>query len=181
MGAIKSTARLLVDGYNIIGAWPSLKQVIQQSGFEDARRELTEVLINYSASKSYDTYLVFDAHSVRSPASQEFVTDNLSICYTDFGQTADSYIEKICSRLMNSSRRNNRIIVATSDRAHQLTVVGYGAEWMSANQLASDVQLTDRQSRRRAYKQSRRASRSLMGGLDSEAQEKLNKLRFGMR
>jgi len=59
--------------------------------------------------------------------------------------------------------------------------VGYGAEWMSANQLASDVQLTDRQSRRRAYKQSRRASRSLMGGLDSEAQEKLNKLRFGMR
>jgi predicted RNA-binding protein with PIN domain len=59
MGARKSTARLLVDGYNIIGAWPSFtKRVIQQSGFEDARRELTEVLINYSASKSYDTYLV---------------------------------------------------------------------------------------------------------------------------
>lgn len=181
MGARESTARLLVDGYNIIGAWPSLKQVIQQSGFEDARRELIEVLTNYSACKSYDTYLVFDAHSVRNPASQEFVTENLSVCYTDFGQTADSYIEKICSRLMNGSRRNNRIVVATSDRAHQLTVVGYGAEWMSANQLASDVQLTHRQSRRRAPKTNRLASRSLLQGLDREAQEKLNKLRFGIR
>ena len=50
-----------------------------------------------------------------------------------------------------------------------------------ANQLASDVQLTDRPEPETSYKQSRRASRSLMGGLDSEAQEKLNKLRFGMR
>jgi hypothetical protein len=181
MGGSKCTARLLVDGYNIIGAWPSLKQVIQRSGFEDARRELIEVLTNYSARKSYDTYLVFDAHSVRSPASQEFVTNNLSVCYTDFGQTADSYIEKICSRLMNGSKRNNRIIVATSDRAHQLTVVGYGAEWMSANQLASDVQLTYRQSWRRAHKPNRLTGRSLLQGLDSEAQEKLNKLRFGIR
>ncbi len=181
MGVRNCTARLLVDGYNIIGAWPSLKQVIQQRGFEDARRELTEVLINYSARKSYDTYLVFDAHSVKRPASQELVTENLSVCYTDFGQTADSYIEKICSRLMNRSRRNNRIIVATSDRAHQLTVVGYGAEWMSANQLDSDVQLTYRQSQRRAQKPNRLASRSLLQGLDNEAQEKLNKLRFGIR
>jgi predicted RNA-binding protein with PIN domain len=181
MGAIHCTARLLVDGYNMIGAWPSLVQAKQQHGFEAARRDLTEILANYSARKSFDTYLVFDAHSVRSPASQEDITDNLSVCYTNFGQTADTYIEKICSRLMHSSRRNNRIIVATSDRAHQLTVVGYGAEWMSAKQLASDVQLAQLHNRSRPHRPNRQGHRSLLRGLDHEAREKLNKLRFGLR
>jgi uncharacterized protein len=181
MGVSNYTACLLVDGYNIIGAWPSLKRVKQQDGFEQARRELIEVLTNYSARKSLETYVVFDAHFTRTPASQEVITDNLSVCFTDFGQTADTYIEKICSRLTSASKRNNRIIVATSDRAHQLTVVGYGAEWMSAQQLAGDVHLADRQGKRRSDKPNPLAHRSLFQGLDDEAREKLTRLRFGIR
>ncbi len=174
-------AKLLVDGYNMIGAWPLLVQRKQQDGFDAARRELIEILANYSASKGLDTHLVFDAHGVPSPSVQEAVTDRLSVHYTAFGQTADTYIEKVCAQLMHRSRRNHRVIVATSDRVHQLTVTGYGAEWMSARQLESDIHLIHQQSLRRRPRRPQPARRSLMSGLDQEAQEKLMRLRFGHR
>lgn len=174
-------AKLLVDGYNMIGAWPLLVQKKQQEGFDAARRELIEILANYSARKGLDTHLVFDAHGVQSPSVHEVVTDRLSVHYTNFGQTADTYIEKVCAQLMHQSRRNHRIIVATSDRVHQLTVTGYGAEWMSARQLESDIHLIHQQSLRRRPRRPQPASRSLMSGLNQEAQEKLMRLRFGHR
>jgi predicted RNA-binding protein with PIN domain len=174
-------ARLLVDGYNMVGAWPILVQTKQRHGFEAARQELIEILANYSARKGLDTYLVFDAHGVRSPSSRDIITQNLSVCYTAFGQTADSYIERICSQFRQRSARNNRVIVATSDRAQQLTVVGYGAEWMSARQLEGDVRLIEAQGRRIARRHSKVTSRSIMGHLDEEAREKLTRLRFGLR
>lgn len=173
-------ARLLVDGYNMIGAWPSLVQIKHQDGFEAARRELIEVLANYSARKGLDTHLVFDAHGVQSPSIQETITDHLAVHYTAYGQTADTYIEKVCAQLMHRSRKNNRVIVATSDRVHQLTVVGYGAEWMSARQLEGDIHHTHRQSHcRHPQRRTPPARRSLLSGLDQEAQEKLMRLRFG--
>lgn len=175
-------AKLLVDGYNMIGAWPLLVQKKQQDGFESARRELIEILANYSARKGLDTHLVFDAHGVRTPSVKDVITNHLSVHYTDFGQTADTYIEKVCAQIMHRSRKNHRIIVATSDRVHQITVVGYGAEWMSARQLESDIHLTRQQSqRRRGPRQPQPVRRSLMSGLDQEAQEKLMRLRFGLR
>jgi uncharacterized protein len=174
-------AKLLVDGYNMIGAWPLLVRTKQHEGFEAARRELIEVLANYSARKGLKTSLVFDAHGVRSPSSQDEITANLSVCYTAFGQTADSYIERICAQLRHRSSKNNRVIVATSDRLHQLTVVGYGAEWMSARQLESDVHHTHHQAQRRSNRRSKTVHRSLLSGLDEEAKEKLTKLRFGLR
>lgn len=174
-------ARLLVDGYNMVGAWPLLVKTKQRHGFEAARQELVEILANYSARKGLDTYLVFDAHGVRSPSSRDVITQNLSVCYTAFGQTADSYIEKICSQFRQRSARNNRVIVATSDRAQQLTVVGYGAEWMSARQLEGDVRLTKVQEQRMTRHRTKATGQSIMGYLDEEAREKLTRLRFGRR
>lgn len=181
MGANRCTARLLVDGYNIIGVWPSLKQISNRHGLELARRELVETLVNYSARKELETHLVFDAYAERTPGYQEPITKHLIVYYTDFGQTADSYIEKSCAQFRRQYLTiNRRIIVATSDRAQQLTVIGYGAEWMSAQQLAADIQLIHRQtvqSQRR--KRTRSVGGSFVQGLDDETREKLIRLRFG--
>jgi predicted RNA-binding protein with PIN domain len=43
-------AILLVDGYNVVGAWHSLKRVRDRYGLEEARRELADALADYSAS-----------------------------------------------------------------------------------------------------------------------------------
>ncbi|HEY9881117.1 MAG TPA: NYN domain-containing protein [Leptolyngbyaceae cyanobacterium] len=175
-------ARLLVDGYNIIGAWPSLKKARDYDGLEIARSELIEALSNYSAFQGFETHLVFDAYSQATPGMQEVITHNLAVYYTDFGQTADSYIERLCAQHHGRSRLlNQRLIVATSDRAQQLTVMGYGAEWMSAHQLESEVQASFQRIKQRQRNRQKPVNRSLMHGLDKTVQEKLTRLRFGIK
>ncbi|MCP2732175.1 NYN domain-containing protein [Limnofasciculus baicalensis] len=171
---------LLVDGYNIIGAWSRLNKTRDRQGLCAARQELVEALINYSAFVGYTTQIVFDAQYQKSQAHQEGFTNFLSVCYTDFGQTADSYIEKFCASFRSQEeRQRQRLIVATSDREQRLVVVGYGAEWISSLQLECDVGLTARQVniKQRSQKQSR--SRFLFNSLDPKAQEILAKWRNG--
>ncbi len=171
-------ATLYVDGYNMIGSWPALIQLRDQGDLAAARDQLMELMVNYSAYQQFHTHLVFDAYTQATPAAVEPVTDHVSIHYTDFGQTADSYIERFCARW----RANPcRLIVATSDRAQQLTVTGYGAEWMSAKQLSADVLATARQHRDQHHRQTRpkRSQRFLAHSLSPEAQVRLQKMRFG--
>jgi hypothetical protein len=175
-------AFLLVDGYNVIGIWSDLKKTRDRHGLEAARQELVEALINYSAFQDYQTQVVFDAHFQNTPSSSEALTNHLSVCYTDFGQTADTYIEKFCAAFRyNISYPKQRLIVATSDRAQQLTVVGYGAEWMSSLQLVSDVELMARRAKRRQRPQKQSGSRFLFNSLDAQAQQRLAEWRRGIR
>ncbi|MBD0267277.1 NYN domain-containing protein [Pseudanabaena sp. FACHB-2040] len=176
------TAHLLVDGYNIIGAWTSLKQARDQSGLEIARGDLIEVLANYSAYQGFETHLVFDAYAQTTPSAQEVITQHLAVYYTGFGQTADSYIERVCAQHRGKrASLNQRLIVATSDRAQQLTIMGYGAEWMSALQLESEVQTSFNQIKQRQKQRQKPVKRSLMHTLDQGARDKLTRLRFGLK
>jgi predicted RNA-binding protein with PIN domain len=185
------SAVLLVDGYNVIGAWSSLKKTRDKpissrspyrDGLEAARQELVEALINYSAFQGYETQVVFDAHSQNTPICCEILTTHLSVCYTDFGQTADTYIEKFCASFrFNVAPKSRRLIVVTSDRAQQLTVVGYGAEWMSSLQLASDVEFTARRIRRKHQPPKQSGGRFLFNSLDPQAQQRLAQWRKGIK
>jgi predicted RNA-binding protein with PIN domain len=171
-------AILYVDGYNVVGSWADLKQVRDRDGLEEARRQLIEALTNYSAYQDFDTRLVFDAQYRDIPSRREVVTSNLSVCYTDFGQTADTFIEKACAAFRHDVRKfQQRLIVATSDRSQRLTVIGYGAECISVEQLASDVHAATVQVR---GKKKTTQKRVVLGScLDPEAQKKLTQMRFG--
>ncbi|WP_421658199.1 NYN domain-containing protein [Leptothermofonsia sp. ETS-13] len=173
-------ALFLVDGYNVVGAWADLRRVRDHDGLEEARRHLIEILANYSAFQGYDTQLVFDSQYREAASNREVITSNLCVCYTDFGQTADTYIEKTCAAFRHNLRKfHQRLIVVTSDRAQQLTVVGYGAEWMSAEQLAADVKAIHRRVQRRQKPVRKSSSRFLAHSLDPIAQKRLTQLRFG--
>ncbi len=185
-------AFLLVDGYNVIGQWPCLKQTRERFGLEMARQTLVETLISYSSYQGYKTQVVFDSQYQQSPASQEQPSPHLSIYYTAWLQTADTFIEKRCAHYSrNSYEYPHRVIVATSDRAQQLTVVGYGAEWMSAHLLGQEVD----QSRTRIHQQAKSHGRQRRttkgtksavknGGwfskLDPSVQDKLSQWRYGL-
>jgi predicted RNA-binding protein with PIN domain len=173
-------ALLLVDGYNIIGTWCSLKKTRDRHGLELARQELVEVLINYTAHQGFLTQVVFDAHYQKTPGMQEKHTPSLSVYYTPWSQTADTYIEKVCAQFRHQSSPS-RLIVATSDRAQKLTVVGYGAEWMSALQLSSEVETTTQKIRQKNRHQKQHQGRFLFHSLDAKAQERLAQLRRGCR
>ena len=187
MSSSTTSPVLLVDGYNIIGAWSELKS-LRDRDLEAARHQLVEILINYTASQGYETKVVFDAHLQATPKLRETPTKYLSVYYTAYGETADTFIEKFCA---NNFRRGRiaaqRLIVATSDRAQQLTVSGYGAQWRSAQQLENDLQLAKRHTKRHTKNKARsnqrsnqrRQGRFLFNTLDAKAQEQLSKLRHG--
>ncbi len=178
-------AILLVDGYNIVGDWSDLKKSRDRHGLEAARHELVECLINYSASVAYRTKVVFDAHYQDTPRSTEIHTSALSVHYTAFAETADTYIEKFCATFSRKKyqQESTRLIVATSDRAQQLTVVGYGAEWLSAPMLAREVEQTAQKTKSRTKKQTRKqpSGRFLFNTLDPAAQKRLRQMQRGIQ
>lgn len=176
------SAFLLVDGYNIIGSWQKLLTLRDRKGLEAAREQLIEVLIEYTAYQGYHTQIVFDAHYRASPGNVEEITNNLSVHFTDFGQTADTYIEKACATLRHELQKfQRRLIVATSDRAQQLTIIGYGAEWMSAHKLVQEVEFTNHRVRRKQKSKNQSPGRFLFSSLDPEAQKRLAQMRYGLK
>ena len=64
---------LIVDGYNVIFAWQSLKKLANES-LEHARMELRNQLLNYGKFKGYEVILVFDGKYTKSIASIEEIT-----------------------------------------------------------------------------------------------------------
>ena len=177
-------AILLVDGYNIIGDWTDLKKSRDRHGLEAARHELVECLINYTAAVAYRTKIVFDAHYQDTPRSTETHTSALSVHYTAFAETADTYIEKFCATFGRKKyqQESTRLIVATSDRAQQLTVVGYGAEWLSAPMLAREVEQEIKKTKSKTRKQTKKkpSGRFLFNALDPIAQQRLRKMQRGI-
>jgi len=169
---------LLVDGYNIIGAWPQLQRE-RDRDFETARHCLLEILLDYSGARALLTQVVFDAQFRAGPARTEEHGPLLTSHYTTAGQTADTYIEKLCADYDRTPKHARAsLLVATSDRAQQLTVSGYGAQWRSAEQLALDIRSTKQQTRRR-QQPARTRGRSLFHSLDASAQQQLAQLRKG--
>ncbi|XLQ11310.1 MAG: NYN domain-containing protein [cyanobacterium endosymbiont of Epithemia adnata isolate EadnSB Bon19] len=165
---------LLIDGYNIIGNWTSLQLTRDRHGLEPARRELVEALVNYAAHSGYQAQVVFDSQYRKTPSSLEKHSPNLSIHFTAWAQTADTYIEKVCASFFHkTSFTPPRLIVATSDRDQRLTVIGYGAEWMSAQHLADEINLSTHQVRRKQRPSKRSQGRFLFNCLDAESQARL--------
>jgi predicted RNA-binding protein with PIN domain len=172
MNATSYQSLLLIDGYNIIGAWPWLQQIKEKNGLELARNALIETLVNYIGYKGLEAKVVFDAHYRNTPSSAEKYAARLWVHYTAFAETADTYIEKYCaSHTKRKLSSRSRLIVATSDQAQRHTVVGYGAEWMSAQILAKEVETTKKRGKRNFRSRDKKQGRFLLNSLDPKTQQ----------
>lgn len=83
----------VVDGYNIIFAWPSLQSLARES-LEHAREKLIDILASYGKSKGYMLVLVFDAMYTEETEKSMKLGRDCEIIFTDKEETADSRIEK---------------------------------------------------------------------------------------
>ncbi len=179
MSASPPEALLLVDGYNIIGSWLDLQQTRDRDGLDAARHELKEAMVDYAAMQGFDTEIVFDSQYHPSLGTYETITPNLAVRYTDFGQTADTYIEKVCAQFYHQWRNtHSRLIVATDDNSQRLTAIGYGAECMTARQLSLDIELIAAKTRRLQQRYAKAGRSRLFNSLSPSAQQRLNHLRF---
>ena len=125
---------LLVDGYNIVHAWTSLRELAAKS-LDAAREQLIHRLANYQGWKKCRVIVVFDAYKVKGGVGSVERKGDLWVVYTKEAETADMYIEKTTYEL----GRGNRVRVATSDGLEQLIILGRGAERMPASELEYEV------------------------------------------
>lgn len=129
---------LVVDGYNIIFAWPQLK-AFRERRLEHARDKLIDLLINYSALSGESVYLVFDAHLVKRNTEHQELIDGVRVIYTQEGETADSLIERLVGELL----KTGTVYVATSDWAEQSFVFGRGAYRLTPKELSEKISHLD--------------------------------------
>ncbi|MBQ8508437.1 MAG: TetM/TetW/TetO/TetS family tetracycline resistance ribosomal protection protein [Clostridia bacterium] len=125
---------LLVDGYNVIFQWDSLKR-IAEGNLEHARDQLMDMLSNYVAFTKTEVTLVFDAYGQEDSLAREIQRDGYKVVYTAKNETADAYIE----RVMHELGPDHDIRVVTSDRLIQLSAVHAGISRMSAREFEIEV------------------------------------------
>ena len=126
---------LLVDGYNIIGAWPELRELKERS-LAAARDRLIEMMAEYQAFTEYRVIVVFDAQYVQG-LSRTYKNHKVEVIFTKENETADERIEKMAIELNNIK---TQIQVATSDYTEQWVIFGQGALRKSAREFLLDME-----------------------------------------
>ncbi|MBR4706830.1 MAG: TetM/TetW/TetO/TetS family tetracycline resistance ribosomal protection protein [Pseudobutyrivibrio sp.] len=133
---------LLVDGYNLIYAWPELKEVLDVN-LDGARGKLLDILSNYKAMTDYNVIAVFDAYRVKGHEVTASDYLNIHQVFTAEAQTADAYIE----RFTHEHGKKYDITVVTSDGLEQVIIRGAGARLLSSREFILEVERKARELR----------------------------------
>lgn len=159
---------LLVDGYNIVFAWPELSELAKDN-MDGARMKLLDQLCNYQAIRKCEIIAVFDAYRVKEHREEMIAYHNIHLVYTKEAQTADHYIE----RFAHDNNGKYRITVATSDGLQQMIVRGAGCALLSARELKIEMEAANKRVAEE-FQESRPSQRNyLLDSLSDETKEQL--------
>ena len=76
--------RLIVDGYNVVHAWTSLKHLASSASLEAARDKLIERLSVLGLVSGDEVTVVFDAHHSASLSNSEDTVEGVRVgCFPD--------------------------------------------------------------------------------------------------
>lgn len=122
----------LIDGYNLVHAWPELKELASVN-INAAADKLMDIASNYQGMTGENVLLVFDAYKVLNHNTEEFKYNNIRVVYTKTAETADRFIERYAHE--NASKYD--ITVVTSDGVEQIIIRGQGCKLLSSKDFIS--------------------------------------------
>lgn len=128
---------VIVDGYNLIYAWPELK-ALAIDRMDLAREQLQNLLSNYSGFTQRNLVLVFDGYRTPGNPGSHTQVNNIRVAYTRDGETGDAYIE----RLVDEIGKNYRVRVVTSDNLIRLSALRSGVLRTSSQEFVGEVKAT---------------------------------------
>ncbi len=164
---------LIVDGYNVIGAWKDAER--HGWSMDEARDRLMHQLQDYGGYTGEEVILVFDGYQSDKRLTTEEKHGSLTLVFTKHGETADAYIE----RYVAQTPRYRTVRVATSDGVEQAMVLGSGATRMTSRELLRELRQM-RQAGFAAHSRPQTLTRSsLASRLPKDVQEALERLRRG--
>ena len=167
---------LLVDGYNIIFAWPELKE-LADADVRAAQTKLMDILSNYQGYKKCTLILVFDAYKVEGHQEEVLTYHNIHVVYTKEAETADQYIEKTVHKI----GRQHQVTVATSDGLEQIIIMGQGASRISARGLKEEIEETRKQLRQEWHQHRQSSHTYLFDHADAETAKLMEEVRLGKK
>jgi len=168
--------RLIVDGYNIIFAWPELSAA-KDVKLEDARDLLVAILADYAAMTRQKVTVVFDSHRRPDAEASTQTINGVQVVYSGRKTSADHVIEK----LLFEAKASDEVTVATSDALQRDLALGRQIKTVSALTLKSQVDAV--LARRNEQIGDNRArsdiARRLEDRLDPKTRERLDQMRRG--
>jgi len=167
---------LLVDGYNMIGAWPELAG-LKETGLEDARDRLLDLLSDYQSYAGLVVIVVFDAFRVPGAGAKYRHRKKFSVVYTKERETADECIERLVGEWTSVKRD---VYVATSDLVEQHVAFGRGALRVSARELRHAVKQSSADIRTAIRNDRQLKKNPLEGVLPDDVQQRLERMRRGL-
>ena len=168
--------RLIVDGYNIIFAWPDLAAV-KDVNLQDAREMLIATLADYAAMTRQKVTVVFDSHRRPDAEASEQTISGVEVVYSGRKTSADHVIE----RLLFEARASDEVTVATSDALQRDLALGRKIKTVSALTLKAQVDAVLAQRNQQIGDTRARSdiARRLEDRLDPKTRERLDRLRRG--
>lgn len=163
---------LVVDGYNVIGAWQLAKK--KKWTFEECRERLILRLEEYAAYHGFEVAIVFDGTKSERLIRSEDQQGAVHVVYTRHGETADQYIERLC----DGQPRHREVRVATNDSVEQTIILGRGATRVPVRELLQEMASAHAVQRSQIEKPPIKAH-PLMAHLSESQQEALEKMRRG--
>src|SRR5256885_10000919 len=126
--------RLIVDGYNIIFAWPELS-ALKDVNLQDARELLIATLADYAAMTRQKVTVVFDSHRRPDAEASEQTVSGVQVVYSGRKTSADHVLE----RPLFQARASHESTVATSHALQRDLALGRKIKTVSALILKGQV------------------------------------------
>ena len=125
----------LVDGYNMIGAWPEFRGL---KDISQSRELLISMLADFAGFTGDELMLVFDGYKGDKPKTSVERVAGIDVIFTKRSETADRFIERtVDERMANLPRFSRQAIrVATSDATEQHELLTRGAVRSAKSALA---------------------------------------------
>ena len=163
---------LLVDGYNVIGAWNVPKA--EKLTIEQARERLVDLIADYAGYSGEEVIVVFDGHYTDRTMRSHATHHGVEVVFTKHAESADNYSEALCQQ----APRWRQVRVATSDAVEQTVALGRGAVRVSSREFL--VQLSQVRSQGRGHMQAERPPRGdIFSRLPPHQREIFERMRRG--
>lgn len=169
----KKERLLLVDGYNVLGAWPSASK---GRSMDEARNFLIHQLQDYAGFTGQRVIVVFDAWQGERLSRSQETRGALTVVFTQKGELADHYIERTCDELARRIELGRlEVRVATSDALEQTVVMARGAIRLSARELIYEIGQSQKGTAPYAQQKVKSGRATIYDHLPAETRERLKK------
>ena len=124
---------LLVDGYNVIGAWDVPKK--EHLSIDEARERLVHLIADYAGYSGEEVIVVFDGHYTDRTVRSHQAMHGVEVIFTKHAESADNFIEAQCAAVP----KWRQVRVATSDFTEQTVTMGRGAVRISSREFLIEL------------------------------------------